>query len=55
MIVYRRGSKPDEFPGVIHGVQRVKEMKILGAIIVSENLSFKMHLGAKLKETAQGL
>ena len=54
MIVYRQGSKPDAFPAEIQGVQRVKEMKILG-VIVSENLSFKTHLDAKLKETAQGL
>ena len=54
MIVYRQGSKPDEFPAEIQGVQRVKEMKILG-VILSENLSFKSHLDAKLKETAQGL
>ena len=54
MIVYRRGSKPDAFQAEIQGVQRVKEMKILG-VIVSENLSFKTHLDAKLKETAQGL
>ena len=39
MIVYRQGSKPDEFPAEIQGVQRVKEMKILG-VILSENLSF---------------
>ena len=54
MITYRQGSKPDEFPAEIQGVQRVKKMKILG-VILSENLSFKMHLDAKLKETAQGL
>ena len=54
MIVYRQGSKPDEFPAEIQDVQRVKEIKILG-VIVSDNLSFKMHLDAKLKETAQGL
>ena len=42
MIVYRQGSKPDEFPAEIQGVQRVKEMKILG-VIASENLSVKMH------------
>ena len=52
MIVYRQ--KPEAFPAEIQGVQRVKEMKILG-VIVSENLSFKTHLDAKLKETAQGL
>ena len=51
MIVYRQGSKPDEFPAEIQGVQRVKEMKLLG-VIVSEHLSFKMHLDAIL---AQGL
>ena len=48
MIVYRQGSKPDAFPAEIQGVQRVKEMKILG-VIVSENLSFKTHMDAKIE------
>ena len=54
MIVYRQRSKPDAIPAEIQRVQRVEEMKILG-VIVSENSSFKTHLDAKLKETAQGL